>query len=146
MTPPVETLSQLAGGMAGTSLLACRDESWRRRCAPRGASDGRHIGRRTGVDAGALARVLRLLASYGVFEYREGLFSHSAASLTLRADHPQSMRPLVQMLGLDPFWTAIGAIEYSLRTGRRATDNVLPGGVWGYLAGNVEASRFSTRR
>ena len=47
-----------------------------------------------GLSADALGRALRLLATHGVFEFRDGQFSHTSASLLLRADHSQSMRPL----------------------------------------------------
>lgn len=95
----------------------------------------------TGTNPDALARALRLLAANGIFEYRDGLFSHSPLSRLLRADHPQSMRPLVRMFGLPAFWTMIGDIEYSIRTGQPAGNHVLDGGVWGYLSSDAEASR-----
>ena len=96
----------------------------------------------TGVNADALSRVLRLLSANGVFAYRDGLVSHTDASRLLRVGHPQSMRPLVRMLGLAAFWSVIGEMEYSLRTGLAADAKVLPGGTWGYLSGNAEASRI----
>lgn len=96
----------------------------------------------TGTNADALARALRLLAANGVFEYRDGLFSHSPLSQLLRADHPQSMRPLVRMFGLPAFWTMIGDIEYSVKTGIPAGEHVLEGGPWAHLSRDLEASRI----
>jgi len=96
----------------------------------------------TGVNADALSRVLRLLSANGVFAYRDGFVSHTDASRLLRVDHPQSMRPLVRMLGLAHLWSVIGEMEYSVRTGLAADAKVLPGGVWGYLSENAEASRI----
>jgi hypothetical protein len=95
----------------------------------------------TGTHPEALARALRLLAANGVFEYRDGLFAHSPASRLLRSDHPQSMRQLARMFGLDAFWKVIGDLEYSIRTGLPAANHVLEGGIWGYLSKNAEASR-----
>jgi hypothetical protein len=95
----------------------------------------------TGTHPEALTRALRLLAANGVFEYRDGLFAHSAASRLLRSDHPQSMRELARMFGLDAFWNIIGALEYSIRTGLPAANQVLEGGVWGYLSRDADASR-----
>src|SRR5437879_13162209 len=46
----------------------------------------------TGADAGALARALRLLSAYGIFEPRNDGYVHTSASRLLRTDHPQSMR------------------------------------------------------
>ena len=95
---------------------------------------------KTGAHPEALARALRLLAANGVFEYRDGLFAHSDASRMLRSDHPQSMRELARMFGLNAFWSVIGDIEYSIRTGLPSADHVLKGGVWGYLSSDPEAS------
>lgn len=95
----------------------------------------------TGAHPEALARALRLLAVNGVFEYRDGLFAHSPASRLLRSDHPQSMRQLARMFGLNAFWSMLGDLEYSIKTGLPAADHVLKGGVWGYLSSDPEASR-----
>ena len=95
----------------------------------------------TGAHPEALSRALRLLAANGVFEYRDGLFAHSPASRLLRTDHPQSLRQLARMFGLNAFWPMVGDIEYSIRTGKPSANHVLDGGVWGYLSKDAEASR-----
>ena len=95
----------------------------------------------TGAHPEALARALRLLAATGVFEYRDGLFAHSPASRLLRSDHPQSMRQLARMFGLNAFWPMVGDIEYSIKTGLPSSDHVLKGGLWGYLSSDADASR-----
>ena len=95
----------------------------------------------TGANPDALARALRLLAANGIFEYRDGLFAHTPASLLLRSDHPHSLRQLARMFGLNALWPVVGEIEYSIRTGKPSADRVLDGGVWGYLSGDAEASR-----
>jgi len=96
----------------------------------------------TAADAGALDRVLRLLALYGIFEYADGAVAHTAASRMLRQDHPQSMRSLVRMFGLPGFWTAVGELGSAIRTGEPSANRALPGGIWGYLTENPEASRI----
>lgn len=95
----------------------------------------------TATDAGALNRVLRLLALYGIFEYTDGVVAHTPASRMLRQDHPQSMRPLVRMFGLPGLWAVVGELESGIRTGEPAANRALPGGVWGHLTNNPEASR-----
>jgi hypothetical protein len=95
----------------------------------------------TGAHPEALARALRLLAANGVFEYRDGLFAHTDASRLLRSDHPQSMRELARMFGLNAFWPMVGDLEYSIRTGLPSSDHVLKGGLWGYLSSDPEAGR-----
>jgi len=96
----------------------------------------------TAADAGALDRVLRLLALYGIFAYADGAVAHTPASRMLRQDHPQSMRSVVRMFGLPGFWEAVGELGAAIRTGEPSADRALPGGIWGYLTQNREASRI----
>src|SRR4029077_14572249 len=51
-----------------------------------------YLAKEVGADADALDRVLRLLASHGVFRRRGGKYMHNALSRALRTDHPHSMR------------------------------------------------------
>jgi len=95
----------------------------------------------TGTHHGALDRVIRLLSLYGVFQYADGVVSHSPSSRLLRQDHPQSMRSLVRMFGLPGFWSAVGELAAAVKSGEPSADRVLPGGIWGYLAQNPDASR-----
>jgi hypothetical protein len=96
----------------------------------------------TGAHPAALDRVLRLLSAYGIFERRDGLYSHTPASRLLRADHPQSMRPMVRMFGLPALWASVGELEHSVRTALAATDKVLPGGAWHHFASHPEEGRL----
>ena len=95
-----------------------------------------------GAHPDALARALRLLVANGVFQFSNGLFSHSPASRLLRSDHPQSLRQLARMFGLEAFWSTVGDLEYSVRTGKPAADHVLDGGVWGHLSRHAGDSRI----
>ena len=138
----ISTILQLAGGAV---LPRCLHAMANLRVAdalgdtPQSAD---MLAQATGTDADALGRALRLLAANGVFEYRDGLFSHTAASRLLRSDHPQSLRQLARMFGLDAFWPMVGDIEYSIRTGKPSANHVLDGGVWGYLSSDADASRI----
>ncbi len=91
-----------------------------------------------GADADALQRVMRLLAANGIFEMCEGRFGHSEASRMLRRDHPHTMLPLLEMLGLPIFWRVYEELEYSVVTGRAAIEKVIPEGFWRYLAEHPE--------
>ncbi len=141
-TTPFDTLLQIAGGaclprclhaIANLGVADALDDTPQTAAALAAA---------TGAEGAALDRVLRLLSAYGVFEHRKGLIAHTPASRLLRADHPQSMRSLARMFGLPGFWAAMGELEYSVQTGSPCADKVLPGGIWGYLSENPEASRI----
>src|SRR6202171_5711340 len=88
---------------------------------PRSAAD---LAMEVGVDADALDRVLRLLASHGVFDRRSGKYVHNALSRALRSDHPQSMRAYVQLVGLPVFWKGWGALEQVVRSGKPAVSDI----------------------
>ena len=96
----------------------------------------------TGVDANALARALRLVAAYGVFESRKDGWVHTPASRLLRSDHPQSMRAFVRMIGFPLYWRSFEILDHSIRTGKTTTDEITPGGSWAYLANHPEESRI----
>jgi hypothetical protein len=81
---------------------------------PRGAEA---LANECGVRSDPLRRVLRLLASRGVFA-EEGVdsFGHTDLSRTLRTDHPRSMRGWAQMTG-GPIFEAFADLKHSLKTG-----------------------------
>ena len=94
-----------------------------------------------GVQAEPLYRLLRALASEGVFEEDE----HRRFSLTpmadlLRSDAAASKQAMAIMLG-EEHHTAWGQIIYSLQTGKPAFDHIYGKPVFGYLAEHPEAAR-----
>ena len=95
--------------------------------------DASKLAARCGVDADALARVLRLLSDHGVFERAEGGFRHNSASELLRTDHPMSMRGFPRMMGLPVFQTVIDRLMHAVRTGSPSMETVEPDGLWAYL-------------
>jgi hypothetical protein len=100
------------------------------------------LAKATATHPDALYRVLRLLASLGVFAWKNGAWTHTEASSLLRSDSPGSLRDYVRMLGLPIFWGAFEDLEHSLRTGQSAFAKRHAGGVFAYLAGHPEDSRI----
>jgi len=83
-----------------------------------------YLAKEVGADADALDRVLRLLASHGVFDRRGGKYVHNALSRALRSDHPHSMRAYVRLVGLPVFWKSWGALEQVVRSGKPAVSDI----------------------
>jgi hypothetical protein len=138
---PFATVQQLAGAYCASRCLhAVADLGIADRLddSPMTAAE---LAGPAGADPDALGRVLRVLASHGIFEQRGEHFGHSPASRLLRTDHPQSMRALAQMLGNSINWASFGALGHSIKTGGPAAETVLPGGVWAHFASNAEESR-----
>ena len=78
------------------------------------------LARRTATNAAALRRLLRFLAAYRVFEERSAdRFHNTSLSVVLRDDHPQSVRASLRRIGAF-WWSAVGALEHSIRTGEAA--------------------------
>jgi hypothetical protein len=81
------------------------------------------IGARSGLDADALDRMLRLLAAHGIFaRTADGRYTHSAASRLLKTDEPGSLRSYVRMAGIPAFWDRFTELERTARAGGRQHD------------------------
>jgi hypothetical protein len=100
------------------------------------------LAKATGAQPHALYRVMRQLASVGIFEWKDGNWDHTEASRFLRSDHPGSLRDYVRMLGLPVFWSAFGDLEHSLQTGESAFARQHPEGVFRYLSKHPKESQI----
>lgn len=95
-----------------------------------------------GVHAGSLHRVLRALASLGVFaEDAHGRFFQTPLSLGLRSGTSGSLREFVVMLGEPESWLAWGDMMHSVRTGQSAFEHVFGTTQFDYLATHPDLAR-----
>ncbi|MEP7314962.1 MAG: methyltransferase [Pseudomonadota bacterium] len=97
---------------------------------------------KTSTHAAALHRILRSLATHGVFVLKDGKFSHNEASRLLRSDNPRSMRSLSRMMGLDFHWDTYRELTHSLKSGKPAVGNVVKGGLFDYMRDHPEQGRI----
>jgi hypothetical protein len=96
----------------------------------------------TGAHALSLYRLLRALASLGIFsEGEEGRFTLTPLAETLRADVPASQRATALMM-VGQFYEAWGDLLGSVRTGEPAFDRLYGRPVFDYLAGHPELARL----
>jgi len=87
----------------------------------------------TETNAGALYRLLRALASVGIFaENEQNEFALTPLAEYLRSDVPGSKRALAMMTG-DEHFHAWGEILFSIRTGKTAFDKVFEKPFFEYL-------------
>jgi len=99
----------------------------------------------TGTHAPSLYRMLRALASVGVFvEDGQKRFAQTPLSETLRSGVPGSLRAMALVeLGQEHF-PAWGNLMHSIKTGEIAFDNLFKQNAWEYYARNPEdASNFN---
>lgn len=100
------------------------------------------LARQVGANADALGRVLRLLASRGIFRLDDNGVSHTAASAFLAESHPASLRALVRMFAQPIQWQCAGDLLHAIRTGEAVAPLAYPdGGLWGYFRDNPEHGR-----
>jgi hypothetical protein len=77
---------------------------------------------RTDANADALDRILRLTAAHGVFAAVDERYAHTPASRLLRADHPETLRPLVRMRGSPAMWGGMTDLPTVAKTGQPVRD------------------------
>jgi hypothetical protein len=98
---------------------------------------------KVGADPLALHRLLRALVNHGIFELKDGRFSHNDCSQLLRTDVPNSMRARAIMDGLPVHWNAYGALGYAVKTGRPAVERIIQEpNFFAYLGNHPDEARI----
>jgi hypothetical protein len=93
------------------------------------------------VDPNALYRVLRALASFGIFvESEPRSFALTPLAEPLRTDVPGSLRGSAMLYGEQWWWKACGELLYSVRTGQPAFDHVHGKALFSYLDDSSDAA------
>jgi hypothetical protein len=106
-----------------------------------GPRDCDELARANQVDAAALYRVLRALASVGVFvEVDERRFGLTPMAEFLRSDVQGSLRAVATMAGEEWTWRPWGELYRSVKTGERAFDQIFGMPPFAYLAENPGAA------
>jgi hypothetical protein len=92
--------------------------------------------------APTLYRLLRMLASYGVFAERaDGRFENTPLSETLRADVPASMKPFAIMMVDGPSVLAWNDLLRTVQTGEEAFQRVHGMGGFEYMAAHPDKAK-----
>ena len=142
-SPPEEIMLQMALGKWVCKALAVAAEIGVADVLRDGPLSAAEIARRTGSDGDALYRLLRALASLGVFEEAEDRgFANNALSSTLRSDVPGSVRAMVRWIGEEAAWIAWSGLAHSVRTGRPAFDHVFGEPLFDYFGKHPETGRI----
>ena len=145
--PPIASPQQLLGvAMNGLTLhqtlyvaavLGVADQ------LERGPAPTADLARRLDVDESALYRVLRYLASQGVFaETAPRSFANNDLSRSLRAGVPGSLRPILLFRGSDYCFEPYGKILHSVRTGLPARSAVYGMDSFEYLREHPDDARI----
>lgn len=101
------------------------------------------LARATGVHAPSLYRLLRALASVGVFvEVEDRRFALTPLAALLQSGTADSMRALAIMVGEEFHYRPWGELLYSVKTGETAFAHVFGMEAFPYLDGHPEAARI----
>ena len=144
--PPEAVLTQMITGSLGSQAVYVAAKLGIADLLVEGPKSVHYLARKAEADAPSLYRVLRALASFGVFSERsDRVFELNPTAELLRSDSPCSLRDLAIFFGEDWHWTVWGQTLYSVRTGQAAWSRVHGQEVFPYFAANCEASRIFDR-
>lgn len=108
----------------------------------KGPRTAESVAQQVGAQPAPLRRVLRALASQGVFrEDAKGRFRLTGLGATLRSDRPGSLRDFARMMVDDYNWEAWGALRHGVSTGALPFDRVHGMPIFEYLAKHPEQER-----
>lgn len=101
------------------------------------------VAEQVGAKPDPLARIVRLLASRGIFRLEGGLAAgrifHTPASERLASSHPYSFRPFVRNTATIKSWRLPEHMTHMVRTGQPAAGE---GTMWSQLAQNADDARI----
>ncbi len=107
-----------------------------------GPESAERLASASGVHAASLRRVLRALASLGVFaEADDGRFQHTPLSRGLCSVAPGSLREFIVMVGEAESWRSWGEMMHSVRTGEPAFNRLHGTSVFDYMATHPDFAR-----
>src|SRR5262245_3948056 len=107
----------------------------------KGARRCSDIARNADVSEDAVYRLLRALASVGLIAESAGRrFKLTPLGQLLRSDHPESLAGFVRFVGHDSTWRPWGRLDYSVKTGLPAFDQVFGTSLFEYFSQNPEAA------
>jgi Dimerisation domain len=113
----------------------------------RGERQCSDIAREAGVSEDGLYRLLRALASVGLFaESADRRFRLTGMGQLLRSDHPESLAGFARFTAHDITWRPWGQLVYSVKTGMPAFDHTFKESIFEHFSRNPEVSGFLTTR
>jgi SAM-dependent methyltransferase len=105
---------------------------------PRRCSD---IAREAGVSEDGIYRLLRALASVGLFvESADRRFKLTSMGKLLQSDHPESLAGYARFVAHDSTWRPWGQLGYSVKTGMPAFNHVFNVPIFEHLSRNPEVA------
>ena len=146
MVPPEIGLLELASGFMATHAIYAAAKLGIADTLMDGPLTAKDIASRVGSDPDATHRLLRACATFGVFtEKPDGRFDLTPLARGLRSGTPDSMLPVILMLGDPDYQRPWAHLAGTVRTGAPAAETVFGKPMWDHLDENPEfAATFDT--
>lgn len=107
-----------------------------------GPKSSEELAQATGTHAQSLYRVLRALASFGIFaEDETGLFGLTPRAAMLQTNVPGSIRAYASVIGDEWHWRMWGGVVHSVKTGEPAFDHLFGMEFQDYYNQNPEVAK-----
>jgi len=144
--PPAAFLTQLLIGSLGTQAVYVAAKLGIADLLADGPKPVEELAKATNTDAPSLYRVLRALASIGVFAEQDGRkFALTPNAEPLRSDAAISLRDVAIFWGEDWHWGVWSKMLYSVRTGKSAWTQIHGEEVFSWFEKNPEAAQIFNR-
>ena len=141
--PPQAVLMQMSMGFIVSQAISVASKLYIADHLKDGAKNVEELARLTETNQPALYRLMRALASVGVFsEDEESNFSLTPLSEFLRSDHPESLRGIAHMICDREHWNAHGNLLHSVKTGGIAFENAFGQPFFPYIQNKPEVARI----
>lgn len=141
--PPEAWLMQLLSGFMVTQYIHVAAKLMLADLLKDGPRTAQELADRCGADAGALHRLMRALASLGIFaETSGGRFEMTDLAEPLRTDTGSSLNAVARMYGEDWFWRPYGELFHSVTTGQSAFTRLFDRGFYDHVVSHPLAARI----
>jgi len=139
---PATQLMQMIFGFVTTQAISVAARLSLADLLKDGAKNAEELAQVTGTQARPLYRILRSLASVGIFaEDDAGRFRLTPLAEPLRSDTPDSLRDFSIFIGADWHWGAWGDLFGSAKTGQPAFEKIYNKAFFEYLGENSGPAR-----
>jgi SAM-dependent methyltransferase len=133
-------MTVLAGGFAASQMLYVAARLGLADHLARGPLTVEALAAESGARDAPLRRVVRALASFGVFSLRDGMVANTPLSECLRAGADESVRDLVLLYG-EEHYHAMSELLRAVKSGGSAFEHAYRKPHFSYLAGNPQAAQ-----
>lgn len=145
LAPADLVLAEMATGVALTKMLGAAARLRIADLLEEGPLEARTIAERTGQNADAMHRMMRALASYGVFRANGGRFTNNFRSSALRSSAPGAAREFAEYFASRSNVDAWNQFDETLATGKNGFALAHGTSVWDWFdAHEAERSLFAT--